>query len=1251
MVRADKMWSAWRGFGALAASDAGLSLANATARQAALTRRLARFSFHAVAEAVGGLLTESVNQPATFRLEVLATLAALHAHGERKPSAAHLRDWLNGPLLSDDIGQLEDPAEDVFVSNAPSPVGNLRLFDGLWGGNDVGVRALLQAAIQLGDRPWATGTLESCIGLLRLSELVAERSGVLRYAISPGQPCRPVRVVTRDLDGARARVTFSIDDLHALGLRAAVLKPFVFMDEHRAALVGEGLGHTTLERRPLVWNGEAMIVALPTAIGAAVRRLILERAQAAGDLAAIESIVADLNLSELVSLGLPGLRAMPLRPPQQLVGGCRDLVARFDEGGILHVVHASEDLADVLAQGLRSLHRLPDELPPALVAAATTLGAEDGCCRGLTVIVHSSIGRGFATMLPESIGDWHFTGVEQSDLARMWCEDGFDALRLWKILDQDARLPSHGYGIRNVNGLPNLYGFMRNNAMAIVPDEAKPGDLELATNFVADVRQGLRCLIDAHVARGPGDGRWLEVQRAALDVFFEEVERLPLYTSVADAASGRPVSCVETPTRPWWVSLKRSATSPIGRSLEYQVWDAAQNWTLRAAPRLEALLPSLPAGPIDVRVSVPGADTLGAGLPAPDAPYGPPSVATHIAGAVIEVSCGADYLQSFGRAENLGERLLVAAIVRGAAALSGATLADDLIEAVVMEVVGSIEARFFHMIPPRTPSGLIYAAAGVGRPRLLQDENVAWSRLGLAQAAGWSGGPGPLSAEDAPVVLNAAVEAIWGRVSALMKALDREGLTACALDNHDRVAWERVQWSQTASALLALYRDQGDVVAAFNRLESQRSMASLASRVIAEMAVCTCPEAGGRKVGRADFDAMLADVGVLIDCANQSDAIHWGLIGAMPVVNPNGSLSFDRSFQESQQRPYVDAHGERDFRDAAGSYESHFAPPGAPGRVKADPAFLAAIEAEYAIGLEGLARLATQLANEAAALGVNVLRLPRSTVVARIAGTPADAPAIDALRCFEALALKPRASWDERSPAGAKQRDWYPWRFNRRLSLLQRPLLQVGTGDDPLVLVHPTLLDHFIQRLLLVKDGLLPVELYSTEAMRRWVGTAVNREGHAFNHRVAAELAKAGWFSQPDVKLTQLGGTQELGDVDVLTWHPATGLVLAIECKRLQKARSIGEIGERLHEYATIAPAGVKRTPIQKHLDRVAFLRARPEGLAKLIGVPIDRLRIRSALVTDHLVPMQFSAKAAALVDHIVEFRSLAATLAPVALT
>ena len=69
------------------------------------------------------------------------------------------------------------------------------------------------------------------------------------------------------------------------------------------------------------------------------------------------------------------------------------------------------------------------------------------------------------------------------------------------------------------------------------------------------------------------------------------------------------------------------------------------------------------------------------------------------------------------------------------------------------------------------------------------------------------------------------------------------------------------------------------------------------------MAVCIAPAAGGRRPGRADLDRLNADLAIMIECANQDDAIHWGLTEIPPVVNPNGSLSFDDTFRELEQTP------------------------------------------------------------------------------------------------------------------------------------------------------------------------------------------------------------------------------------------------------------------------------------------------------------------------------------------------------------
>lgn len=191
-----------------------------------MVRELPRFSFPDISAVAGGLLTYPDNQPATFRLEALVSLAAIHAKGVDRPSSLDYARWLNGSLLSDPIGQLEVPLEDVFVSNVPSWNGNARLFDGRWGDNDGGVAALVWSTMWLKADVWAEKALDECMALLDMSEAIAERSAVKRYTMSEGQPQSAIDVSPDRLDEARARVTFHVSELLQLRLEAKRIAPF-----------------------------------------------------------------------------------------------------------------------------------------------------------------------------------------------------------------------------------------------------------------------------------------------------------------------------------------------------------------------------------------------------------------------------------------------------------------------------------------------------------------------------------------------------------------------------------------------------------------------------------------------------------------------------------------------------------------------------------------------------------------------------------------------------------------------------------------------------------------------------------------------------------------------------------------------------------------------------------------------------------------------------------------------------------------
>ena len=190
-------------------------------------------------------------------------------------------------------------------------------------------------------------------------------------------------------------------------------------------------------------------------------------------------------------------------------------------------------------------------------------------------------------------------------------------------------------------------------------------------------------------------------------------------------------------------------------------------------------------------------------------------------------------------------------------------------------------------------------------------------------------------------------------------------------------------------------------------------------------------------------------------------------------------------------------HWRRTFRDAARVQEGG-------GEVEIEegvpePDFPCAFAAEFGLTVEQYAAFVRQVALEAVELDNACLRMPKSEVVRRLR----DAGARDVERAFASFTLVPRDHWNESQPVNAKARDWYPWRFNRRLSIMRRPLVQLSRKDDPVVLVVPSILSGTLNYVGQAAFGYLPVDLFDSAEMRACVGRAANRIGHEFACRVA----------------------------------------------------------------------------------------------------------------------------------------------------
>ena len=1228
----------------MAANDA-MAIAPIEARLAKLTARLEKFDKAATLAMLGGLLTDPELHANTVRVEVLIHLIALRSNGTVKPTAAQLREWLNEILGADHVGHQEDPPEDVFVANVISGAGNSLLFEGIWEANAGYVQSVLYAvtACTRHGQEWSDHCLRQSAALLRLSTAIAERSGLSRNALGGGRRLGRVQFPTARFQELAGRVRFSTADLAQVGIHPFDLRPFIFDPRQSQALRHETISWTSLEARPIVMDGEDFVVVLPTAIGAAIRRRAIEMALSndAGDL--FQTHLTDHQFGHSVTNARLGLGLERVTGPvTDDASGFVEMICRFDVGAYAHVLFIQDRIDEVAAEGFRSIRNVSADVRRLAAAGVTAIEALPDFRIGMTTIVFGGLGRGFQADPGRLPPHWRFVGLGNEDFELFADDSNSSALQMYRLLDQQRELIAMRTQLVNPNGFLNLYGFAKSNDFELIPDFVSRGNsmVQLGTDYLTSIRTGIRRALDHHGVRVPPRNSYAEVRRPSTEMYFTDLVEEPSYVSIADAMIGRPAAAIEADSRTWWITIAGDDPVPSG-SMPYRVWDMARNWIVMIAPRIAAAVATLPDF-IAIELAFPEGTELSAETVAESAELIRPVLS--VTDGVIHIDCPIDYLRAFGRADNIGDRWMVEAIIEGARILGGsadATLAERITNAIVTDSA----SRHLHVLTPRTAADYVLATAELPRPRLLQAEVRAWADIGLAQRSGIAAGTARLieDKKEASSLLGTAVEVIWGEIRERLQLIDRASVIEMCMDNHNAIDRDRGTWRHTAAAVLHLHPRE-DVMRAAVERESERSEAGLCCRVVIEMAVCTAPATGGRTCSLDDFDFLVARVALLCGVASRSDEIHHGFAEKVEI-KPSGVLRFDDEFANRIHGPFMVALSRDQFDAAAEGYDTFYDVPeqidDAEYERQRNPEFDAAFGAEYGVTPIRMVDFVSRLGERAVDSGNGRITVRRSELKADlVAMDGVDADEAEAL--LGAWCLVPRAPWDEKKPANASAKDWYPWRFARRLSLLSRPIVQLTVEDDPLCVASPVIAEHGLDYALRAYNARLPDSYFRSAEMRSWIGSAIDRLGHRFNHTVAGRLRDLGLQAEAEFLMTRLGGAAADGDVDTLAWNAATGDIFVIECKRLLADKTVGEIAERLVEFGpNHVERNGRRGPTRRHLDRVAILRNRLPQLATATGIAEGAIRIRSCLVTSALVPMQFQKQAVTYFDLVSDLDGL----------
>lgn len=1201
-----------------------------------LVRQLRRYSFPDTAQIVAGLSLCPELCTKTVRIEVLQHLVAISCVGKERPTRESLKTWMGKHLAESFAAQMEDPVEDVFVGCINSDFGSFRAFTGVLADWDFWTERLLGFLAKNQSFPPFKVAIKTLLPLLRISDVLADRVGLMRYSPADGSSSAKIQIPQwRKVLACANAVHFSATDLETMGIDFKLLEEFTLTDQRKTRLRAEELWNSSLERYPLIGALDGVIIATPNSLVRAAIRFLLEHITKnmggwADTFFKIET--ATLFVNE-VRMRLK-IQPMDFKPPPWPDGlqPMFPYFGQFDYGKpailLTHCIPLSKSADD-----FNAFEEFSDDgkLQEYLRACADEFEKIPEFSGGLVLVCMAGISGGFVASLNQSLTNWHIEVATLPEWLILTSLGDCTAMRLWKLGEHEAVLHSHGVKTINLSGLLNLYAFWKSNGFRLAPKDTDSRSLNLLTigsDFGAALRTETKKRTDIHCVRSHDNQHWVKLTRHNAKPLFKEDGEIPLYADLDSARAGRLTGCIKGACTNWWVVAPPRNENPNLANLAFRLWECVEAWVARVSVVVAREWPNFCAPSAEIEVDLPNLAKWDDSYQKIHSVQGKTlsmSVDREMVRIVLTIPEG--FMPRFSMPKNLAESEIVVALLMGSAQLAGSELADERALELSREILRNEDARYFHIVQAR---GIEQMVAGAGRPEplFIHEEDFSLVRQGLADLVGRPAGGKEIAGLDAcKEYLKDTVTKVWERIETRLKPFNREFVVMCCFEALDEIARDEEQWDMTTRSQFALHRDMEDVHNVLLERRSDRAKASLCNRLIIETAQYACRLAGGRMFTEADHLTILADMTLLILLANHRDGIAYGFLKPKIRVAPNGELQVDEKFYRNVMGQYMTKRGRVASEEAASDYENHF-----PWILQ--PKSEATIEEENALN-----EFDKVFAPE---FGFSVHLLLRALDELRAMAVKTDRPrgkmAEDMMQSFlrssgfnqaeaeaflDRFTLLIRSAWDAELPPRCHQHDVFPWRFRLQLSLHVRPLVQVGVSPRAWIISVPTFEKSVSYVIGHLEQARFPKDFFHSAEMHTYIGDVTNKRGHAFTKKVGKVFVESGCTTKLEIEMTQLGAAKKLGlgDVDVLSWEKASGRVYAVECKRLLTANSVGEVVQRLEEFR-----GNKKEmdSLGRHLRRLDWLRENPHTLARFIVIPCERIRLIPLVVTSAIMPMQF---------------------------
>jgi hypothetical protein len=1192
--------------------------------------------FNSVSTAMffGAMLTDPRYQANCVRLEALVHLSLVTNDGNDLPPLRSLSRCI-AELGEGLCGLMEDPAEDVFVGNVITADGNFRVIEGLWESGSFYLQRFLDVLETTPDEPSFRILRQSTTAMLRLSDALCDRAGIVRYTLGTDYPHSELS--EDELASIEKEIVFfSRIDLENMKISITDIGPFILPSAFREQISNIPMSRSPLQVFPLIDKDGGIAFVLPSAVSFSIRMYLTQQLMGAGYQTSVVKMLKRAYENVMASNTL-----FPFGPKSRFkftedLHPTAEALIPIDAGRFVHLLCVLDNLDEVKSTGIAGAIPASSILPSVIqqkVSAAITHSKSDREFRGgVTLLVVCGVGRSCVSQLPDLDARWSIQPISAPDLLTLaWTKD-FTLLRLWKCLASIEALRTLGVDLINVNGFVNLVAWMESNDWQVLPHSQVPkgfregpGVIQLPTNNLLKFRVDTAQRSDRVGIHGSNSG--VVECRRLIESYFPGDDNTPIYVPVATHPKGKFPFVIVSAARSWWCDCTSGGSSPAAL---YERWLMLRTWMPRIIKAIEPYTDSMPPF-VEIIADFPALANDGVPTRIPNEDDIRQSISADIdrQTGLVTMTAGLAFELGMQDVTNVSERILISELCKALFRLAEVELKEDVLCGIVRQIVPNDAARHVHAFQARHFRDFV---ASDLRGRIIENDALdsAVTRVGLAfrVESRAKGRFSTRSKRQSTRLLNSLVKHLETELVDCCRQFNRSQLLEMALINHERAIFSRERWMRTAKANLSIRQDASVAAAIITARDVELGSAIFSSLIIAEVALCEAFVDDGLRPGVLDFCRMQNLANAIAHLGGWSDAIH---LDAMPpglTLTALGDVQVDQQFNTQILMPFSTAASQDRIDYSMSLYSENFqAPPMDTARRVLDVEFENAWIEEFGFSIDEMRCAIDRLEEIGIERKSAVFSMKTSEFFQAIRNAVANANCF-----FDTFVLKSRESW-RTIPEKCDTRDTQLWRYRRQISVVRRPILQLTAGDDALMLVAPGLVRQSAVYILEgYYEGTFPQRHYHSSRIKQWHGRRTNDRGRLFSEAVAEEFRNRGWHAQveQDVNaLVQCGKELDYGDVDVVAWNAPARKILIIECKHLYYGKTPGEIAEQLRDYrGRVRQDGRKqrRDDLRKHLDRIEIINERRHALCRTLSLPND-FQIEGWIVFKNPVPMLFGWK------------------------